>query len=233
MAGIDPWHPYPGIAGTAPRMAPGYVPPDEYAGSAANTPKGMSLDQLDLIKKSLGPAAPAPTYASADLSEKHRLNFARAKDTQGELARASLTGLREDLASRGMLGSGVERQGSRMLHQKVAGNLSNTVTQQASEQSALDQHAADQNFAAQQAAAARQQQMTQSLTSLIQSAGGLYDPAKTPVPGQGGGSYGDPSRFAKPRTPWQPVGAIDYTPQFGNQNLPENHWSLQPNKQRY
>lgn len=161
-------------------------------GGGTSDPRGMSTDELALIQRSIGSAGgagtpyTAPTYGGADLTEKHRLAFGRAKDRAGKIGKASLRGLRESMAARGLLGSGIESAGTAGLHGDVAENLSNVVTQQASEQAGADTHAANQNFNAQQQAAQmnfnaqqqaaqRAQAMQQSLLGLIQSAGGLYD----------------------------------------------------------
>lgn len=159
-------------------MSPGSNRGVQPGPAAAPEPQeGMSLEQLELIKKSIGPGGQTPVYGAPDLAEKHRMAFGRAKDRAGKVGRASLTSLRENLAGRGVLGSGIEGAGTAELSGDIAGNLSDVVTEQASEEAGAATHAANQNFAAQRDAADRQTQMQQSLLSLIRSAGGLYDQA--------------------------------------------------------
>lgn len=181
----------PGVAPVT-KVPKNPIPDDPLYGTQQ---KGMSTEELDLIIKKLGPGGEAPVFDTPGLEEKQRLAFARAKDRTGKVGRASLTGLRESMAARGLMGngqqsSGIERGEERRLHGDVAGNLSNVVSQQAAEDVESKRRAAEANFAAQREAAGRKQQYTEALLGLIRSAGGLYE-----GPRQGQPSFPPGKRF--------------------------------------
>lgn len=111
--------------------------------------------------------------------------FARAKDKAALNARASLRGLTEAMASRNMLGSGVESAGMGEVVGRAGQSVGDTIREQAIQEAAARQRAAEmeyqgritqrgQDINAAQEAAQRQQQALQGLLSVINSSGILY-----------------------------------------------------------
>lgn len=125
-----------------------------------------------------------PVYG--DLEGANTEEFGRAKDRVGKLTRGSLRGLRESLASSGRLGGGTEAVGTAEVLGSGAGQLADTVREQAIQNVGRRQHTMDQNFAAQRdaanraAAAAQAQSQAQyqaylsALQALMRSHEGMY-----------------------------------------------------------
>lgn len=127
-----------------------------------------------------GGATPGGTSASDAI-------FNRAKDKVGQASQGALTGLRESMGARGMLGSGLESRGTEQIAEKGLGELGDTVRQQAiteadiaRQQQALgyqgsitqrgqDMSLAAQSMIAKNQQAAQQAQMLQGLLSVLPS----------------------------------------------------------------
>jgi hypothetical protein len=69
--------------------------------------------------------------APADPSAANAATFAKAKDAAGQSARGSLTGLRESLAERGMLGSGAGASAERVALERANQPVNDVIRQQA------------------------------------------------------------------------------------------------------
>ena len=131
-----------------------------------------------------GAGGPVPVYG--DLEGANAAEFGRAKDRVGQLTRGSLRGLRESLASSGRLGGGMEAVGQAEVLGSGAGQLADTVREQAIQNVSRKQHTMDQNFAAQReaasraaqaaqaAASAQQQSYVSALEALMRSHSGMY-----------------------------------------------------------
>lgn len=125
-----------------------------------------------------------PVYG--DLEGANNEEFGRAKDRVGQLTRGSLRGLREALAGQGRLGGGLEAMGTAEVLGSGAGQLADTVREQAIQNVDRRRHTMDQNFSAQREAASRaaesqrqritaqQQSYLDALRALMQSHGGMY-----------------------------------------------------------
>lgn len=135
--------------------AASFTPAPSAGGSITNTP--------------LPPIAPVQDI---DHTASNNAIFGRAKDTQGQIGRASLDSLRGLLGETGQMGSGAEVQGTRDIAQSAAGELGQVNRDLASQnaQSAADVAAMNyqgqiqqraQDLAAQQAQAQLQQQQAQ------------------------------------------------------------------------
>lgn len=96
--------------------------------------------------------------------------FGRAKDRVGAIGRAGLTGLREAMASRGILGSGIESAGTGQVFGEAAGGLGEVARDQAIASYQEAGKRADRNVTK------RGQDMgyLQSLMGLMRSGGSLY-----------------------------------------------------------
>lgn len=116
-------------SGTAPVTPPRVTMP------GASVPGGMPGGVPGGVPAPPASAAPRPVLSETDFTESDNAAFNRAKDTVGATTRASLTGLRSALASRGQLGGGGEFRGSAAIVQGGAKNLADTVRQQAIEHS--------------------------------------------------------------------------------------------------
>jgi hypothetical protein len=97
-------------------MPPKVAAPAQVAreGDIGMSPSATSLGQLDAA----GQAAQAAV-------------FGRAKDRAGQVASSALSGLRSALASRGMLGSGIETQGTVDAAMQGAGLIADTSREEA------------------------------------------------------------------------------------------------------
>lgn len=122
------------------------------AGSSTTVPRAQ------LLGGSTGPIAPAPPAPSGlpagyspsagvggpvqlkptDTSAADAARFGRAKDTVGQTTRASLTGLRSALASRGQLGGAGESHGTSAIFTKGMGDLNEVTRDNAIEGSKRD-----------------------------------------------------------------------------------------------
>ena len=122
--------------------------------------------------------AGVPRISMPDTTAANAAVFARAKDQAGETARAALTGLRGEMAGRGILGSGIEGGETANIIGQAAGGVNEITREQAIQDAANQarlagtQYQGDitqrgQDINNQQSAAARQQQMIQGLLSVL------------------------------------------------------------------
>ena len=124
---------------------------------------------------------------AGDESAARAAAFARAKEQAGQTGRAALTGLRESLASRGMLGGGAEAVGTGQVVGATGGMINEFTRDQLMSDLQRSGQLADRNYAgglqargqdilqrgqdlSQQAA---QQNYQQSLLGLMRSGGGV------------------------------------------------------------
>jgi hypothetical protein len=131
-----------------------YQPPAIQAlSSAAGTqfamPSNVDINSISMPPIELGQigsagggdSLPSPESLArvpeADSQGAMAASFARAKDTAGQLAAASLRSLRDVFAGRGMLGSGNEGEQSRAILQAGAGQLGDVSREQAIQSSAM------------------------------------------------------------------------------------------------
>ena len=126
-----------------------------------------------------------PPVAFPDTSAANAAVFGRAKDQAGQTARASLTALQNQMASRGILGSGIEGGNTARIIGEAAGGANEITREQAIQDAKAGNTRAAQEYqgritqrgqdiSAAQANAARQQQTLQGLLSVINSSGILY-----------------------------------------------------------
>lgn len=138
----------------------------------------ISTDELNLIKQAIGynntTQAPPPPPSAAVEAAARASAFARAKDKAGQIARSSMTALRDALNARGMIGTDYEVSKSA----DVLGGAANSLGEQNRTQLEADLEQARQEQARQyqyqQDSQNRQQQSMQSLMQIIMSRGGLY-----------------------------------------------------------
>ncbi len=111
--------------------------------SGGTTPGGMAGGG------SGSPASSGSGYAHlapVDTSAAEAASFAKAKDQVGSEATGSLTGLRSALASRNMLGGGLEERGTVAAGTAAEGQLGDVTRQQAVTRADLAQKNAETNF---------------------------------------------------------------------------------------
>lgn len=136
-----------------------------------------------------GGGAGVPRVNAPDNAAAQAAIFARAKDQAGATARAALTGLQGEMASRGILGSGIEAAGTGEIIGRAGQGVNEVTRDQAIQQAANQARLAElgyqgditqrgQDIAVQQAQAARQaalqQQWMQGLLGAINTTGLLY-----------------------------------------------------------
>ena len=191
--GADQWARYYQTAQGSASQAPG----QQHQARRAAAGRGTFWDEANRLKTLMGsfpddsdgtggtgPGGAAPVYG--DLEGANAEEFGRAKDRVGKLSRGSLRGLRESLASQGRLGGGMQAVGEAEIIGQGAGQLADTVREQAIQGVNRRRHTMDQNFAAQreaanrqaewarQQAASRQQNYQSALQALMRSHDGMY-----------------------------------------------------------
>lgn len=191
--GSDQWARYyqtaEGHAGRAPGL--------QHQARRAAAGRGTFWDEADRLKTLMGSisnvtgtdgdgGAGGPTPVYGDLEGANAEEFGRAKDRVGQLTRGSLRGLRESLAGQGRLGGGMQAVGEADILGQGAGQLADTVREQAIQGVNRRRHTMDQNFAAQREAAQRradaarqnassqQQNYLSALQALMRSHEGMY-----------------------------------------------------------
>lgn len=141
---------------------------------AANN--AMSDKEFARFKELSAPFLGGPSAAGTDTSggaedlAAQDAAFGRAKDRVGAIGRAGLTGLREAMASRGILGSGIEAAGTGQVFGEAAGGLGEVARDQAIASYQEAGKRADRNVTK------RGQDMgyLQSLMGLMKGGGNLY-----------------------------------------------------------
>ena len=116
-------------------------------------------------------------YGGADpqaLQKAQEAEFARGKDRAGLISKSAITGLRDSMASRGTLGSGIEGEGTANILSGAAGGLGDLNREQTIQAAQGQTHAADQQFQGDLQQRAQQQQAIQSLMQMMSSYGRAY-----------------------------------------------------------
>jgi len=116
---------YSGLQGS------GYTPPSGY-GAPGGAP--------------LGGAAQVGPMQMPDQSAANQAAYGQARDTAGKTGASALSGLQESLASRGMLGSGIEARGMEQLAENAQGQIGQVTRDQAVNNAALAQKTAEENY---------------------------------------------------------------------------------------
>jgi len=176
--GIDMPQPPPSMGSLSP---PGGSPPppaaptlddDHVETQVPAAPPTLAGDHTETPVAPSGGAAPTgPAAPAVDPQAAKDAAFARAKDKIGLDTRASMTALRESLAGRGALGSGVEGGGMASLLGEGAGNLSDVVSNQTAYDVAGNNARADRNYEGALKQRGQNLGVSQSLLSLL---GGAY-----------------------------------------------------------
>ena len=171
-----------------------YLTPSESKGTEAGRAlKALSeASGLNLLGSSSasgvgggGGVGSLPPIAMPDTSAANTAAFGRAKDQAGQTTRASLTALRDEMAARGLRGSGIEgAEVGNTIARGAAGVNEFTREQAIQDARNLTDRASQeyqgrivqrgQDLSAAQANAARQQQSIQGLLELIGGRGILY-----------------------------------------------------------
>jgi len=126
-----------------------------------------------------------PRVSMPDTSAARAAAFGRAKDQAGQTARAAITGLRGEMAGRGLLGSGIEGGETANIVGRAAGGVQEVTREQAIQDALAAGRAGEvgyqgditqrgQDLATRQAEEARRAQAMQGLLSVINSSGMLY-----------------------------------------------------------
>jgi len=118
-----------------------------------------------------GPQKPVGGAPAVDPQAAKEASFARAKDAIGQQARASMTALRENLASRGALGGGVEQGGMASLLGGGVSDLQDVVTGQAAFDVAGTNDLANRNYEGMLTKRGQDLNLSQSLLSLLGGSG--------------------------------------------------------------
>ena len=201
--GLSPWGPRP-YSGSplGPMSGESLYDPNTGAQSRTGAQRGTNAGQafkalaessglplLSMFSESgaggAGGGATVPQVSMPDTSAASAAAFGRAKDQAGQTARASLTALHNELASRNMLGSGVEGGETARIIGRAAGGANEMTREQAIQDAQAGMSRASQEYQgriaqrgqdidAAQAAASRRQQSLQGLLSVINSSGLLY-----------------------------------------------------------
>jgi hypothetical protein len=140
-----------------------------------------------------GSGAAIPQVQMPDMQAANQQAFARAKDTAGNLSRASLDALNGELGSQGMLGSGAQAEGAAQIIAKNANTLGDEANTEASTNAGLantdalaNQSAAvtgrGQDIQQQEAAATLAQQKTLAQQNLLQQILGSLAGSKLATP---------------------------------------------------
>lgn len=117
---------------------------------AINALSGMGLFGSGSSSSSSSGSATAPKVPNVqgpDTRAANAATFARAKDQAGETARGALTGLRSQLAGRGMLGSGMEAKVTGNIIGKGAQGLNEVTRSQAIQDVNTTENRANQTYA--------------------------------------------------------------------------------------
>ena len=93
-----------------------------------------------------GPSAPTVQYGDAGADAARNASFARAKDKAGQIARASLTGLRNAMGERGIGGSGIEALQSAGIVGAAGSELGEVNREQLLQDLAQQQHIQDLTY---------------------------------------------------------------------------------------
>lgn len=102
---------------------------------------------LALINKAPGGGAPTVTHPGAGNNEAGRAAaFSRAKDQAGQIARSSLTAIAEEMAGRGISGSGIEALREAGAVDDTAGGLTEVIRDQAMSDAARAASVNDQTY---------------------------------------------------------------------------------------
>ena len=181
-----------------PGLPPMFTPPQTFRGIAGEPDPRPILDQastnlgVDLRQQfNLGGAnatgggsgtASLPPIAYPDAQAGVDAAFARGKDKAAQNARASLTGLREAMAGRNMLGSGVEAAGSAEIVGRAGQGVNEIIREQSIQDAMLANQRANQEYQGRiqqrgqdiNVAQSNAQQQSQALQSLLNMAGILY-----------------------------------------------------------
>jgi hypothetical protein len=81
-----------------------------------------------------------------DMTAANAAAYNTAKDTVGKTGQSALSGFRDTLAGRGLLGSGIEAQGTEQLAESGAGQLGQVTRDQATKSADLAQQTALANY---------------------------------------------------------------------------------------
>lgn len=95
--------------------------------------------------------------------------FARAKDTSGQIAKSALTGLSDNMSARGMAGSGAQGEEAAKIINHQAGGLADLNREQAIQGLQYTQHANDTQYQGDIAQRAQNMGLTQSLLGLLRN----------------------------------------------------------------
>ena len=174
-------------------------------GSGGSGGSGGALPPNTDIPVSMPMMTRVPGVNAPDMTQANAQIFGRAKDQAGQVGRASLQSLRDELGATGMLGSGAEAQGTRDIAARGAGLLGEVSRENAVNESAQKADFAKmkyqgditqrgQDIAAQDAAArlalerelAKQRMLLEALRGLTGGAGGGGGGSSLPSGGGGG-----------------------------------------------
>lgn len=110
----------------------------------------------------------------AALQKAQEAAFARAKDQSGLLAKSAITGLRDSMAARGTLGSGLEGEQTAAILSGAAGGLGDVNRQQMEDALQIAQHQADTSYQGGITQRGQNIQAIQGLLSAMANAGRVY-----------------------------------------------------------
>lgn len=124
-----------------------------------------------------GGGQPQATYGGAggaDVKAAEDAIMARAKDRAGLISKSAMTGLRDSMASRGLLGSGIEGEESAKIMGGAAGGLGELNREQMIQGVQGAQHAADTQFQGDITQRGQNLQALQGLLATLQASGRVY-----------------------------------------------------------
>lgn len=144
--------------------------------SAASTAKqGVSEDELRRIRAAVG-IGDQPTVSRGNIAgeqEARQAAFARAKEQSAQIARSSLTGLRNALSRRGITGGGYADLRTAEALAPAADQLQDFTREQLIQDLGKSERGADLEYQGQIAQRGQNQASVNALLSLINSRGGL------------------------------------------------------------
>ncbi len=100
--------------------------------------------------------------------------FARAKDRAGLISKSAITGLRDNMAARGTLGSGMEGEQTANILSGAAGGLGDVNREQMIKEANSAQHIADQEYQGGITQRGQNIQAMQGLLAALRSGGSIY-----------------------------------------------------------
>lgn len=186
LAGVDPSQQYGAAAGMASQkeaeQAAAALQAQKFGeGQQAQTSLLQNIPMLLGAAGGSGSTAPV-TYGAgtgpmpnpAMLQASQEAAFARAKDQTGLIGKSAISGLRDSMAARGTLGSGIEGEETARVLNTGATQLGDVNRQQLEDTLTGATHAADVQYQGGIAQRGQNQQAVQSLMNLYAQAGRAY-----------------------------------------------------------